>query len=143
MGIFIRAIFGLFAFFSFFSIFIKIIFVKSMKFFLRKGYAEVAIIMTDRLCMNETFLDFAVENVRGQKKVTFKIVAHIFCACKEVEAMAREELQKRREAFKAKGDVTMLIWEDIVSTLADQFYDEWRNPATTNKIVLKVRTRLQ
>lgn len=142
MGVFFRFIFSILAFFSVFSLFIKILFVKLMKFFLRKGYAEVSAIMTKRLAENPDFIDFALEKVKGVKKVTYEISLNIFFEFPEVEIMAKEEVANRQEAFRAKNDVSMLIWEDVVETLADEFSKGWNRSDTTNEIVLKVKSKM-
>lgn len=142
MGVFFRFIFSILAFFSVFSLFIKILFVKLMKFFLRKGYAEVSAIMTKRLAENPDFIDFALEKVKGVKKVNYEVSLIIFFSFPEVETMAKEEVANRQEAFRAKNDVSMLIWEDIVETLADEFSKGWKRSDTTNALVLKVKSKI-
>lgn len=129
--------------FIFFPLLLKIIFVKGMKLFLRKGYAEAAAVMRKRLSENESFLEFATEIVKKSKRIKYDTALNIFFDFPEMTNIARQVLRERRQEFKARGEVTMLIWEHIVETLADQFTKEWNQKDTKNELVLKIKLMIE
>ena len=135
-------LFTILFFYKFFKLPLQVIFVKGMKRFLRKGYAEAAEKVELILLNDYEFLNNAVEVIKSERKFRYETALKFFFRGPHVIDTARDVLRQRRAEYKAKGDVTMLIWEQIVETLADRFLKSWKKPEVKNVLVDKIRSML-